>query len=150
MTIHVGGFRGSPRSQPAPLSCRQCGNDNRLEITAIDSLPGDFPEATTGALVEVTFLCTGCGLPFTQPADVTEVARILNRAGNTPNVLVFGGHYIHCGQPMQGAGSAEHTFFSGYGGRERPEHLGVYLATRVLRCACGFQMEIPDQSPADG
>ncbi|MDE8586020.1 hypothetical protein [Arthrobacter sp. NQ4] len=30
-----------------------------------------------------------------------------------------------------------------------PEVLGVYLATRVLRCACGFQIEIPDQeSPA--
>ncbi|MEQ7739144.1 hypothetical protein, partial [Escherichia coli] len=94
MTIHVGGFRGSPQFRPAPLACRQCGDDGNLEITAIDALPPDFAEAAAGSLVEVTFRCTRCGVPFTQPADVTEVARILNRAGNTANVLTFGGHYI--------------------------------------------------------
>lgn len=79
MTIHVGGFRGTPGSRTAPL-----------------------------------------------------------------NVLMSDGHYIHCGQPMQAAGGGMRNLFGGYSERELPDSLGVYLATRVLRCACGFQMEIPD------
>jgi hypothetical protein len=150
MTINLGDSRGSPRSQPAPPACGQCGDDRHLDITAIDALPADFAEASPGSLVEVTFRCTRCGIPFTQPADVTEVARILNRAGSTANVLAFGGHYVHCGQPMQAAGGAMRNLFRGYMDRELPDTLGVYLATRVLRCVCGFQMEIPDGSPAAG
>lgn len=150
MTIHAGGSREAPRFHPAPLTCRQCGHDLHLEITAIDALPAEFTGADSESLVEVTFRCTRCGIPFTQPADVTDVAVILNRPGNTPNVLVFGGHYIHCGHPMRTAGGEVRRIHGSYGERQLPETLGVYLATRVLRCACGFQMEIPDQGPAAG
>lgn len=150
MSIHLGGFRGSPPFQPAPVTCRQCGHDRNLEITAIDALPPESPGADSDSFVEVTFLCTRCGVPFTQPADVTDVAVILNRPGNTPNVLVFGGHYIHCGHPMRTTGGEVRSIRGSYGERQLPETLGVYLATRVLRCTCGFQMEIPDQSPAEG
>jgi len=61
----------------------------------------------------------------------------------TPDVLVRGGHYIHCGQVMAARGAEMRTIHGSYG--QLPEALGVYLATRVLRCACGFQIEIPDQ-----
>jgi hypothetical protein len=142
MSIHPG-YRPGRNFRPAPLACRKCGNDDGVEITSIDALPGN-PDST----VEVTFTCSACGLPFTQPAEVTEVARILNRPGNTPDVLVFGGHYIHCGQPMNAAGAEMRSIHGTYNSRHLPETLGVYLATRVLRCVCGFQMEIPDQSSA--
>jgi len=85
-------------------------------------------------------------MPLTQAADVMDVARILNRPGNTPDVLVFGGHYIHCGQPMGAAGAEIRTIHGTYNERNIPETLSTYLATRVLRCVCGFQVEIPDQS----
>ncbi|GAB5077363.1 hypothetical protein [Arthrobacter sp. AD-310] len=110
-----------------------------MEITDIESLPPD--PSVAGRLVEVTFACTSCGVSYTQQADVKEVARILNRPGTTPNVLVFGGHYVHCGQAMRTAGGEMRTISSE---RHLPEMLGVYLATRVLRCDCGFQLEIPD------
>jgi hypothetical protein len=60
-----------------------------------------------------------------------------------PDVLVRGGHYIHCGQVMAASGAKMRTIHGTSG--QLPEALGVYLATRVLRCACGFQIEIPDQ-----
>lgn len=146
MTTPANDYRGSPHFRPTPLACRQCGHDRHVEITSIDAIP---PDSTAySSVVEVSFLCTGCGVPFTQTADVTEVARILNRAGTTPNVLAFGGHYIHCGQPMRAAGAEVRSIHGTYNERRLPETLGVYLATRVLRCVCGFQMEIPDQSAA--
>jgi len=143
MSLDVGGNRSARDSRPSsPLLCRQCGHDKHVEFTSIDALLRDFPG--TGPVVEVSFLCTGCRLPFTQQADVTDVARVLNRPGDTPNVLAFGGHYIHCGQPMRAAGVEVRSIRGIYNERRLPETLGVYLATRVLRCACGFQMEIPD------
>jgi DNA-directed RNA polymerase subunit RPC12/RpoP len=144
MPTPANGYRDAPQFRPGPLACRRCGHDHHLEITSIDALPAD--SASRAALVEVSFRCIGCGTPFTQAADVTEVARILNRAGSTRNVLAFGGHYIHCGQPMRSAGAEVRSIHSTYNERRLPETLGVYLATRVLRCVCGFQMEIPDQS----
>ncbi len=67
------------------------------------------------------------------------------RRGRTPDVLVVDGHYIHCGEPMGTAGAEMRSIHGTYTSRHLPETLGVYLATRVLRCVCGFQMEIPDQ-----
>lgn len=64
-----------------------------------------------------------------------------------PDVLVRGGHYIHCGQVMAASGAEMRTIHGTSG--QLPEALGVYLATRVLRCACGFQIEIPDQDAAE-
>lgn len=63
-------------------------------------------------------------------------------SGDAPDVLSIDGHYIHCGQPMTRFGADTHRVLDD---RYLPESLGVYLATRVLRCDCGFQMEVPDQ-----
>jgi hypothetical protein len=70
------------------------------------------------------------------------------RRRNIADVLVHDGHYIHCGQPMKTAGAEMRSIHGTYNSRHLPETLGVYLATRVLRCVCGFQMEIPDQTSA--
>ena len=115
MSLHWGGFRAKTAFRPEPLICGQCRNDEFLEFTSIDSLPGN-----TRSVVEAT------------------------------NVLAFGGHYIHCGQPMTSAGAEMHSIHGTYRGGNLPDALGVYLATRVLRCECGFQMEIPDQYRSGG
>lgn len=77
------------------------------------------------------------------PAAITEVARILNRPGQSfADVLVIGGHYIHCGQPMTSAGGEVRVI------RATSPSLAVYLSTQVLHCPCGFQVEVPDQDSA--
>ncbi|WP_411374172.1 hypothetical protein ACLH0K_14060 [Arthrobacter sp. MPF02] len=45
---------------------------------------------------------------------------------------------------MGTAGEELRSIQGAYNNRPMPETLSVYLATRVLRCTCGFQMEIPD------
>ena len=54
--------------------------------------------------------------------------------------------YFHCGEPMAPPGpraqTTQRTFPSdGPSGAE--DSLEVYLATRFLRCRCGFQVELP-------
>jgi len=60
------------------------------------------------------------------------------------NVLVAGGHYVHCGEPMQPAdsclGRLPATSFTDPG---LAEVAAAQQKTRVLRCACGFQMDVP-------
>lgn len=58
--------------------------------------------------------------------------------------MIFGAHYMHCGQPMEKAGSELRILcapLSTEGAAE--DALDVYLSTRVLRCTCGFQIELP-------
>ncbi|PTT68507.1 hypothetical protein [Arthrobacter sp. HMWF013] len=60
------------------------------------------------------------------------------------DVLQFDGEYIHCGEPMHAAGSDLHSIYSPVTTEPAAQGvLEVYLSTRVLRCGCGFQMEIP-------
>jgi len=128
-------------SLPCPqLGCRTCGQDDALEISSIDTVTG-----SSGVLADVTHRCTRCGSIRTQITAVTEVARILNRPGRSyADVLTIGGHYIHCGQPMPAVAAEVRTARnSSCEGNSRP--LDVYLTTRVLRCPCGFQVEIPDE-----
>lgn len=145
MTVRADDDTLSQSPPPDPLKCLTCGNGDTLEITAIDALDAGSPFVGSPFMVAVTFTCNECGVPCTRDADVAEVARILNRPGNTPEVLVFGGHYIHCGQPMAAVGTELRSVHGSYSYRQVPEALSVYLTTSVLRCVCGFQMEIPDR-----
>ena len=64
---------------------------------------------------------------------------------NQRNVIVFGGHYMHCGQLM-GKGGTELQRRQAPRSTENVQHwaLDIYLSTRVLRCICGFQIEVPE------
>jgi hypothetical protein len=65
--------------------------------------------------------------------------------GHQLDVLTFGGHYIHCGQPMQKTGSDIRRLSAPrFTDRTMDDALDVYLTTQVLHCPCGFQMELPE------
>ena len=117
--------------------CAGCATDEHLVIESIQAL-----EPPRTGLVSASYTCVGCDYFYAHPAAVAQVAVIVNRPRQGPGLLQFGGAYLHCGEPMT-AGGLEHR------GIYAPEECGdvsleVYLRTRVLRCCCGFQMEIPD------
>lgn len=60
-------------------------------------------------------------------------------------VLVVDGHYTHCGQRMQKQAS-ELRQLSAPVFTDLPagDAIDVYLTARVLRCSCGFQMDLPE------
>lgn len=129
---------GLPRA--LPLQCSGCATDTSLAIKSIETL---YPASDTE--VEVAYTCTACGHFYAHRADVAQVALILNRAGRPPGMLIFGGHYIHCGQPMRKTGSELRRLpMPASADQDSVDALDVYLSTRVLRCCCGFQMELPE------
>ncbi|MGY4542590.1 hypothetical protein ACVWY0_002514 [Arthrobacter sp. UYNi723] len=83
---------------------------------------------------------------------VPSIAVTLNRSGprQSSGVLRSGGDYIHCGEPMHAAGSGLRSVYAPMTtepaptGQTSARVLAVYLRARVLRCGCGFQMEIPE------
>jgi hypothetical protein len=120
--------------------CSVCDTDEHLIIESIDSL-----RPPSARLVDVAYTCGECDYFYAHPADVAHVAAVLNRPGQALGVLQFGGQYLHCGQPMQAAGSKRRSIYAPVTTEAVEEGaLDVHLRTRVLRCACGFQMEIPD------
>lgn len=126
------------RGDTSPLACAGCGTDRNLTLHSITAL-----NPPSEAMVEVGYACTRCDLHYLHPADVVAVAAVLNLAPCLEDVLVFGGHYVHCGQPMQTRGSqisrlptAAYT--------DRADAVDVNLETLVLRCTCGFQIEVPE------
>ena len=129
------------RGKSSPLVCAACGTDGSLALHSIIALT---PPAE--GEVEVGYACTGCNLHYLHRADVVAVAAVLNRASYTEDVLVFGGHYIHCGQPMQALGSQiRRLHAAAYTDGAREDAVDVNLETRVQRCSCGFQVELPDE-----
>ena len=52
--------------------------------------------------------------------------------------------YMHCGEPMQPRDNRQRSIFEPISTESLPqEPVDVQLETTVLRCACGFQLEIP-------
>lgn len=122
------------------LWCTKCDTDEHLVIESVQAL-----EPPRTGLVDAAYTCRECAYFYAHPATVADVAGVLNRPGPEPVVLQFGGAYLHCGELMMAASSEHHSIYAPLtteDQRERP--LEVYLRTKVLRCPCGFQMEIPD------
>ncbi len=120
------------------LWCSECRTDEHLIVDSIEALhpPQD-------GLVDVSYTCIECDYFYGHPASIHDVAAVLNRHGQMMGVLQFGGEYFHCGTPMTSVSSGT----SSIPGEElslRHTIHDVHLPTRLLRCGCGFQMEVPD------
>ncbi|MBT2523277.1 hypothetical protein [Arthrobacter sp. ISL-28] len=140
---HRSGNSRRPHGQR--LWCIRCRTDQHLIIDAID--PIEPPSPPEEGLVEVSYTCLGCDFLYAHAATVAQTAAVLNRPGpgTTSGILQFGGAYIHCGEPMHTVGSETRNIYAPMTTEQPGEPLlDVYLSTRVLKCSCGFQMEIPD------
>jgi hypothetical protein len=122
------------------LVCATCGTNKNLQVQSIAAAAPPVKN-----VVEVGYSCRGCNLDYVHLADVADVASVLNRTRCPEDVLVFGGIYIHCGQPMQRFGSEVRRLAAPVSTDVASDDaLDIYLRTRVLHCGCGFQIELPD------
>ncbi|MFE4837266.1 hypothetical protein ACFRAU_21630 [Arthrobacter sp. NPDC056691] len=142
MSLKSPDFRsdGAGRARVSPVTCTRCGTNRHLTVRSVMNIP-DCPTD----VVLVAYTCGRCRRFREHPAQVAELSAVLGRREQKGDVLIFGGHYMHCGQPMAKAGS-EVRRLSAPLTTEGPaeDTLDVYLSTRVLRCTCGFQMELPE------
>ncbi|MCU1435745.1 MAG: hypothetical protein JWR71_2470 [Pseudarthrobacter sp.] len=137
---HVPLSHASGGGDESTLICGRCGTDKNLLLHSIAAARPPVRD-----MVEVGYSCTTCRLDTVRLADVADVAAVLNRTRSPQDVLVFGGNYIHCGQPMQRFGAEIRRLVAPMStDRAEDDALDIYLRTRVLRCACGFQIELPD------
>jgi hypothetical protein len=99
--------------------------------------------AVGGDLVTVSYTCNDCNLFQEHLAYAADVAAALHQVRWMAKVIVFGDDYIHCGFPMEEAEfEIERLCY-----RSSTSGSGlsaVCLPTRVLRCRCGFQLEVPE------
>lgn len=127
-----------PLPQPRQLQCEACGTGHQLTIHAITSIG-----AAGGDLVTVSYTCNDCNLFQEHSAFAADVAAALSQVRWMAKVILFGDEYIHCGYPME---EAEHEVERlCYRSSKAGSGLNaVSLSTRVLRCHCGFQLEVPE------
>ena len=135
-TTHVPRDAQQPRgTQPW---CATCDTDVHL---VVDTIAVMDRRAETLA---VAFNCVKCGGSQVLSTTASFVAAILARSANNDDVMHLGDEYIHCGEPMSATDPDLRSSRAPVSTTPRPaDFLGAYLQTRVLRCRCGFQMEIP-------
>jgi len=91
--------------------------------------------------------CTSCRGSRVLATTAAFVAVIQARSENDDDDVVdLDAAHIHCGEAMSPADPELRSSHRTVSTQPGPaDVLEVYLRTRVLRCRCGFQMEIPHQ-----
>jgi hypothetical protein len=118
--------------------CGVCDTDIHLSV--------ESPAVTdrqTGILA-VALHCSNCRQSRVFDTTAEHVAAFPPLVEPHRNLIHHQGAYFHCGVVMTPPGpraeSTVATFPGQPGLRDSPV---AYLATKVLRCRCGFQMELP-------
>jgi hypothetical protein len=135
---------GKPSGARVPrghrLWCTTCDSDAHLAIESVQALAP--PKAS---LVHVAYTCEECVFFYSHPATISQLALVLSRPDQGVGLMQCGGLYFHCGRPMRTARADQVSICApsatGKSFEELPE---VSIPTKLLRCRCGFQLEIPD------
>lgn len=118
--------------------CAACDTDLHLVVDSIAVM--DRQRET----LAVAFNCSKCGGSRVLSTTAGFVAAILARSSPNDDVVHVGTTYVHCGEPMSTSDPDQRSARMPVSTQPPAEDfLGIYLQTRVLRCRCGFQMEIP-------
>ena len=100
--------------------------------------------ASEGSL-QVSYTCSACGLSYRRVADTDQFAGVANLKAERNDVVIFSGHYIHCGQALQETACGWLRFDSPLDGeKESWTTMTVCIEIRVLECPCGFRLILPD------
>jgi hypothetical protein len=118
--------------------CARCKTDRHLLVESVTTL--NAQQETLAAAIT----CTQCGASRVIATTAALVAVVPRRSGDDGDVVHRDAGYVHCQEPMAPVDPelrAVHWPVSTETGPTR--FLSVYLKTGVLRCRCGFQIEIP-------
>jgi hypothetical protein len=142
MTIAPNSYLPRDENQPRVKRpwCPECDTDLHLVIES-PAVPG----RQAGSLA-VAVHCSQCRQ--SRVLDTTEelLAALPALAAKQGNLVHRDNGYVHCGEPMVSPGPRLETTLRTFpipDPASPGDSLAAYLATKVLRCRCGFQMELP-------
>lgn len=122
------------------LGCLHCGSNEHVAIESIESLPPHPGELH----VDVAYACRKCQGSYQHRARFRDVAAILNRSKTLEGLFRFAGEYFHCGEPLRVEGTDVRSIHASSSVRDSGQDAGgVSMGTTVLRCRCGFRLELP-------
>jgi hypothetical protein len=131
--------RDSHQPRGRRLWCGACDTDRHLLVDSVTTL--NARQETLAAAIT----CTQCGGSRVLATTAEFVAAVTERNEDNGDVVHRDAGYVHCQEPMSAADPDLRSAHWPVSTQPGPtEFLGAYLRTRVLRCRCGFQMEIPD------
>ncbi|VXC57083.1 conserved hypothetical protein [Arthrobacter sp. 9AX] len=99
----------------------------------------------TGTLA-VAVRCSNCRQSRVLDTTREHLSALTHRSARYGDLVHRDNTYFHCGEPMVPAGPRPETSLRTFPAENHspPEaSLAAYFATKVLRCRCGFQMELP-------
>lgn len=127
--------------------CPVCGTDDYLIVEELE--PAVDVDLSGHPLWNISYSCSECDSfyghltrrPLPGPED-----------GLYRLVPIEAG-YVHCGEPMQPVDAGVRPIYDPVSNEEPPENPvlpQVRLDTVLLRCGCGFQLEVPADSSSEG
>ncbi|MBD7995067.1 hypothetical protein H9639_07135 [Arthrobacter sp. Sa2CUA1] len=128
----------APAAAEAPAElvpwCSYCGTDEFLIIESVEN----STTADAAEFLEISYTCGECDRFYGHP--VRHSPLWARRAVSEPSDT----EYLHCGEPMQPKDSRTISLSEPLS----TEHQNavpsdVRLETSILRCSCGFQIELP-------
>jgi hypothetical protein len=118
--------------------CAACDTDIHLSVES--PVVTDRP---TGILA-VALHCSNCRQSRVFDTTEEHVATFPSRSGLHGNLVHQSGGYFHCGEVMTPPNQRAEATVVTFPGQPGPtDTMAAYLATKVLRCRCGFQMALP-------
>ena len=131
----------APTPQGQLMMCPNCQADSHLKLHSIDSCPTPGVEP----LVEVTYSCTACHTLQSHATPFRTVADKVNANKCMGALLAFGDTYLHHGMPMAEVPIEVRRSIrvDASSGAPYSELLDVRITTKMIRCECGFQLELP-------
>ena len=118
--------------------CDSCGTDEYLIIESVE------PATTedSAEFLEISYTCSECDRFYGHPIRHSPLwARRLAEAPAAEDMV-----YMHCGEPMKPRDRRMMSIFSPLSTEDVTEAAAldsVQMETTVLRCSCGFQIELP-------
>ena len=113
--------------------CSYCGTDEYLIIESVEP----SKTANSAEFLEISYTCAECDRFYGHPVRHSPVwAR---NAVSEPAET----EYLHCGEPMQPKDNRTVSLFEPLSTEPEAATADIVLETSILRCSCGFQIELP-------
>jgi hypothetical protein len=132
------------------IACASCvsgdGNQPRGKRSSWEGCEADLRTDFPAGALTLAIRCSTCRQSGVLETGGDHRAALPTTVVTQRDLAHRDNEYFHCGEPMVVPGSRVETTLRTFPADDQAgpgESLASYLATRVLRCRCGFQMELP-------